>query len=165
MMMRLLRRPRDQRGAAAIELALLTLPLAALAFGTTEFGRALHQYNTIAKSVRDAVRYQTTGTPGDAANILAAKCLALTGSAANAGAACTGTALLPGLTLANVKECDRINWATDCPGVNHNLQPTGRGVVDLVTVKIINYQFTSMVPFAMPTFTFGSIGATMVQPL
>ena len=165
MNMRLSPRKWTQRGAAAIELGLLTLPLAALTFGTTEFGRALHQYNTVVKSVRDAARYQTTQTPGDAAAILAARCLALTGSSANAGANCTGTPLLPGLALANVQECDRTNWANNCPGADHNQQPTGRGVVDLVTVKIVNYNFTSMVPFAMPSITFGAIGATMVQPL
>ena len=165
MTMRRPRRKLAQRGAAAIELALLALPLAALTFGTTEFGRALHQYNTLAKSVRDAARYQTTQTAGDPAVILAARCLALTGSRANAGANCTGTPLLPGFALANVQECDRTNWATNCPGVSHNLQPTGRGVVNLVTVKIVNYNFTSMVPYAMPSITFGAIGATMVQPL
>ena len=42
-----------RRGAATIELALLTLPLAALTVGTTEFGRALHQYDTLVKNVRD----------------------------------------------------------------------------------------------------------------
>ena len=165
MSMRRPRRKLAQRGAAAIELALLALPLAGLTFGTTEFGRALHQYNTIVKSVRDAARYQTTQTPGDAVAILAARCLALTGSPASAGANCTGAPLLPGLALANVQECDRTNWATNCAGVDHNQQPTGRGVVDLVTVKIVNYNFTSMVPFAMPSITFGAIGATMVQPL
>jgi Flp pilus assembly protein TadG len=61
--MRLQRTPSRQRGAAAIEFALLALPLATLTFGITEFGRALHQFNTIAKSARDAVRYQSTGTP------------------------------------------------------------------------------------------------------
>ena len=160
MTMRMPPRRQSQRGAAAIELALLALPLAALTFGTTEFGRALHQYNALAKSVRDAARYQTTQTPGDAAAILKARCLALTGNTT-----CSGNPLLPGLALANIQECDRTNWATNCPGVNHNLQPTGRGVVDLVTVKIVNYNFTSMVPFAMPSVTFGAIGATMVQPL
>ena len=43
-----------------IELGLLSLPLAALTFGTTELGRALHQYNTVAKNVRDGARYLAT---------------------------------------------------------------------------------------------------------
>lgn len=145
------------RGAAAVEFALLALPLAALTFGITEFGRALHQYNTLSKSVHDAVRYQSTLTPG---STLAARCLALSGSAANNGTSCSGAALVPGLTLAMVSVQDRVS-----DPATHNLQPTGRGVVNLVTVRITGYPFTSMVPYALSSFTFGAISATMVQPL
>jgi len=132
-------------------------PLSALTFGVTEFGRAISQYNAIAKSVRDAARYQSNATPG---STLAARCIALTGSPAVSGSGCSGTALLPGMTLAMVTACDRVG----CPGT-HNLQPTGRGVVDLVTITVTGYPFTSMVPFAMPSIDFGPISATMVQPL
>jgi hypothetical protein len=38
-------------------------------------------------------------------------------------------------------------------------------VVDLVTITVTGYPFTSMVPFAMPSIDFGPNGATMVQPL
>ena len=151
-----------QRGAAAIELALLTLPLAGLSFGITEFGRALHQYNTVAKNVRDAARYQSTVAPGITApaTTLPGRCLALSGSTANSGGVCSGTALLPGLTLGMITVCDRVL----CP-VTHNVQPTALGVVNLVTVTVTGYPFTSMVPFAMPSIAFGPISATMVQPL
>ena len=151
-----------QRGAAAIELALLTLPLAGLSFGITEFGRALHQYNTVAKNVRDAARYQSTVAPGNTApaTTLPGRCMALSGSTANSGGACSGTALLPGLTLGMITVCDRVL----CPGT-HNVQPTALGVVNLVTVTVTGYPFTSMVPFAMPSIAFGPISATMVQPL
>lgn len=154
-----------QRGAAAIELALLTLPLAGLSFGITEFGRALHQYNTVAKTVRDAARYQSTVAPGNIppATTLPGLCLALSGSTANSGGACSGTALLPGLTLAMITVCDRVL----CPGT-HNQQPPTPGTlgkVNLVTVTVTGYPFTSMVPFAMPSIAFGPISATMVQPL
>lgn len=146
-----------QRGAAAIEFALLALPLAALTFGVTEFGRALHQYDTIAKTVRNAVRYQTTVAPG---NTLAGRCLALTGNATNNGTNCSGTPLLPGLTLAQVSVCD----ASSC-AATHSLQPTTRGTVNLVTVTVSGFPFTSMVPWAMPSFTVGAVSATMVQPI
>ena len=151
-----------QRGAAAIELALLTLPLAGLSFGITEFGRALHQYNTVAKNVRDAARYQSTVAPGNIApaSTLPGRCLALSGSTANSGGACSDTALLPGLTLGMITVCDRVL----CPGT-HNVQPTTLGVVNLVTVTVTGYPFTSMAPFAMPSIAFGPISATMVQPL
>jgi len=157
MMRRVTTRRFAQRGAAAIELALLTLPLAALTFGITEFGRALHEFNSVTKTVRDAARYQSTATPGDT---LGGRCLALSGSPANNGSTCTGTTLLPGLTLAQISVCDRLS----CPAT-HNLQATTRGVVNLVTVTITGYQFNSMVPFAMPSIAFGAISATMVQPL
>src|SRR5206468_749171 len=101
------------RGAAAIEFGLLMLPLAILTFGITEFGRAFHQYDTLAKNVRDAARYQSTVAAG---NTLAGRCLALTGAAANNGTTCSVTApLLPGLTLGQVAVCDRLS----CPGT-HN---------------------------------------------
>ena len=148
--------PSRQRGAAAIEFALLMLPLATLTLGVTEAGRAIYQYNTIAKSVRDAARYQSSATPG---STLAARCLAVTGSPAVNGGACTGTPLLPGLTLAQTAACDRLTCA------DHNLQATGRGVVNLVSITVTGYPFTSMVPFAMPSIAFGPIQATMVQSL
>jgi hypothetical protein len=53
-----------QHGAALIELALILPLLLLLTFITTEFGRAMYQYNTITKSVRDAVRYLSVQTPG-----------------------------------------------------------------------------------------------------
>ena len=46
-----------QRGIAVIELTIV-LPLLLLIFlGTAEFGRALYQYNTLTKTVRDGARY------------------------------------------------------------------------------------------------------------
>ncbi len=46
-----------QRGSAVVELAIV-LPLLLLIFlGTAEFGRALFQYNTLTKAVRDGARY------------------------------------------------------------------------------------------------------------
>jgi len=149
-------RPFHQRGAAAIEFAILMVPLTILTFGVTEAGRAIYQFNTIAKSVRQAARYQSSVTPG---NTLAARCIAVTGSPSVSGQGCAGAPMLPGLTLAQVTACDRLSCA------DHNLQPTGRGVVNLVSVTVTGYPFTSMVPFAMPSVTFGPIHATMVQSL
>lgn len=150
-------RKQAQRGGAAVEFALLFLPLAAVTFGATEFGRALYQYNAIVKGVRDAARFQATSTPG---NTLAARCLAVTGSVAVSGSGCAAAAIVPGLTLSHASACDRVNCAS-----THNLQATGSGVVNLVTITINGYPFTSMVPFAMPSIAFGPISATMAQPL
>ncbi len=149
------------RGAAAIELALLTLPMATLTFGVTEFGRALHQFNTLTKAVRDAARYQSTVAAG---NTLGGRCLAFTGSPANNGTSCSGSALLPEMTLAHVTVLDKISDPLETPG-HHKQQATGRGRVNLVTVTVSGVPFTSMAPFAMPSITFGAISATMTQPL
>ena len=55
---------RTQHGAALIELALITPLLLLLTFITTEFGRAMYEYNAVVKSTRDAVRYLSVQTPG-----------------------------------------------------------------------------------------------------
>jgi Flp pilus assembly protein TadG len=59
---------RNQRGVAAIEMA-ITLPvLLMLLLGTAELGRAFYQYNALTKSIRAAARYLSTqaldGTSG-----------------------------------------------------------------------------------------------------
>src|ERR1700687_3319868 len=52
-----------QRGTAIVEFALVLPLLLLLTMTTTEFGRAIYQYNTIVKSLRDATRYLSTQTP------------------------------------------------------------------------------------------------------
>lgn len=49
-----------QSGVAIVEFALVLPLLLILTFITTEFGRALYQYNILTKSVRDAARYLST---------------------------------------------------------------------------------------------------------
>ena len=53
-----------QRGVALVELALIIPFLLLLTFITTEFGRAMYEYNAVAKATRDAVRYLSFQTPG-----------------------------------------------------------------------------------------------------
>jgi len=142
-----------QRGVAAVEFGLLLVPLVLLAFGITEYGRAMYQYNALAKGARSAVRYLSQQTPGDAAKIGTAKCLAVYG---NDG--CSGSPLVPGLTTSFVSVCD----STSCAG-SHRNQSTGSGSVDLVTVTVSGVAFTSLVPSLIPSITFGDISATMRQ--
>ena len=85
---------RSQRGVAAVELGLVFIPLALLAFGITEFGRAVHQYNALDKATRDATRYLSAQGAGDPTDISNAKCLAVYGNKA-----CTGSALVPNLII------------------------------------------------------------------
>ena len=158
---------KHQRGAAALEFAFLLVPLLAITFGITEFGRAMYYYDTLAKAVRDASRLMSTQTPSDpnyAALIAAATCTAVHGNSA-----CTGNPLVPGLTAAMVSFCDRAS----CPATHAGVA-TGSGVVNLVTVTIggaINpYQFNSLAPFlpagfGVASFSFTPIAVTMRQIL
>ena len=145
---------RKQRGVAAIELGIVLIPLVLLAFGITEFGRAIYQYNTLTKATRDATRFLSTQGAGDANDISAAKCLTVYGNKA-----CTGNPLVPDLTTAMVTVCDSSN----CP--SHQNQATGSGVINLVTVTVTGYPFTSLVPFVVPSMNFGAISTTMRQVL
>ena len=54
---------RRQKGVAIVEFALVLPFLLLLTFITTEFGRAIWEYNTLTKSVRDAARYLSIQTP------------------------------------------------------------------------------------------------------
>ncbi|TFH08006.1 MAG: pilus assembly protein [Nitrosomonadales bacterium] len=53
------------RGAVAVEMALLMIPLIVMGFGAAEFGRAIYEYNTLTKSVRDGVRHVSQSSPTD----------------------------------------------------------------------------------------------------
>ena len=146
---------RKQSGVAAVELGIVLIPLVLLAFGITEFGRAIYQYTALTKAARDATRFLSAQGPGDANDISAAQCLTVYGNKA-----CTGNPLIPNLTTAMVSVCD----STSCAGTHQN-QPTGSGVINLVTVTVTGYPFTSLVPFIVPSMNFGAISTTMRQVL
>jgi Flp pilus assembly protein TadG len=139
------------RGTAAIEFGLLIAPLILMIFGTTEVGRAIYTYNTLDKSVRDAARHLSQHGPGDTTIATQARCLAVYG---NTG--CTGAVLAPGLTTGAVTICD----AATCPGT-HASQPTGSGVVNLVTVTVTGYAFNSVMDGFVPDITFSDIAVTL----
>jgi Flp pilus assembly protein TadG len=159
------RRSHRQRGAAAVEFALLVIPLLIMLAGITEFGRAMYYYNTLAKGARDAARLMSTQTPSDPdypALRDAARCTAVYGNFS-----CTGQTLVPGLTPGMVGFCD----PTSCPGT-HAAVPTGTGAANLVTVTIGGannpYIFQSMAPFlpqlfGIPNISFGAINVTVRQ--
>lgn len=48
---------KSSRGVIAVEVAILLPVLIMLALSIAEFGRAIYQYNTLTKSVRDAARF------------------------------------------------------------------------------------------------------------
>ena len=141
-----------QKGVALIELALILPLLLLLTFITTEFGRAMFEYNAITKSTRDAVRYLTFQTPGT--RITEARNLIVYG---NPGG--TGSPLVRGLTLANVPAATCCTW-----------QLTGTSpVINTVTVRVTSYTYHSLfasvfgVAFgnASGNITFSTITATM----
>lgn len=144
-------------GVALIEFALVLPFLLLLAFITTEYGRALYQYNALAKSVRDAVRFLSIQDPDTMT--AEAKNLVVYGNVTN-----TGMPLVFGVGT------DQVNTPT--------WQLSGAGpVINTVTVAVRGcgtsappcYKF---VPFYSGAFgvTFGEINfadisATMRAPL
>ena len=140
-----------QRGVAAVEFGLLLTPLVLMIFGTTELGRAIYSYNTLDKTVRDAARHLSQHGPGDATIAAQAKCLAVYGTTD-----CSGSVVAPGLTVGMVSLCD----ASLCPGTHAN-QTTGLGSINLVTVSIQSYAYTSVVHFVVPDMTFNNISVTL----
>jgi len=144
-----------QRGAALIELALIMPLLLLLTFITTEFGRAMYEYNTVVKATRDAVRYLSVQTPGT--HITEAQNLMVFGNTAG-----TGTPLARGLSLANVPAGSCCTWQT--VGANP--------LINTVTVRISSYTFHSLFPSVMGivfadangNIVFSDITATMRSP-
>jgi hypothetical protein len=146
-----------QVGVALVEFALVLPFLLLLAFVTTEYGRALYQYNTLAKSVRDAVRFLSIQSPETMTT--QAQNLVVYGSVTN-----TGTPLVFGLSLAQVKTP---TW-----------QLSGAGpVIRTVTVTIAGcatsappcYKFVPLFSGAfgvnLGDVNFADISATMRAPL
>jgi Flp pilus assembly protein TadG len=155
-----------QSGTAAVEFAILLLPMLLLAFGVVEYGRAIYNYNTLVKSVRASARLLSSQSPdndGYAGLQEDARCLAVHGNVD-----CTGPALVPNLSIAQIKICDRKTWS-DCTGTNQDSYrsvATGEGTIHLVAVRIQSYQFPFIgLPLVTtgPTMTFGPIEAVMRQ--
>jgi Flp pilus assembly protein TadG len=137
-----------QRGVATVEFAILIIPLLLLLLGVFEYGRAIYQYNTLAKAVRDGTRLLSAVAPGT--NLAVARCLVVHGNEA-----CTGSPLVQGLTTGMVSVCD----ATSCAGT-HAAQATGHGSVNLVTVTVTGFTYNSLFNFSFGGFTFGAPNIT-----
>lgn len=150
------KRQRAQRGVAIVEFALVLPLLLLLTFITTEFGRAIWQYNTLTKSVRDAARYLSTQQPGSAAAVTTARNLMVYGNPAG-----SGDPLALGLSLSHVPAASCCTWqeVTSTP-VNGSSK-----LINTVTVRISGYTFNSMFPSAFGVnfgaFPFSDITATM----
>lgn len=146
-----------QRGVAAVEMAILLMPLIFIVFGITEFGRAFYQYNTVVKATRDAARYLSVQQPGTKNNV--AECLLIYGKAQITCLKSDKTLvpLAPYLADATITICD---WQS-CPD---HLAQGAAPVVNLVSVTVSNYRFVSLVPFVtadMSIITFDPIRTVM----
>lgn len=166
---------RRERGAAAVEFAIVLVPLIVLAMGVAEFGHAIYQYEAMTKATRTAARHLSSYLPSDASYPVAeAKCLVVYGSTTCGG----GSPLVEGLTTSMVVICDSVN-ATNCQDptdppqfANVPTYDTNNGVpggaqsgsINLVEVKVKDFPYTPLVPFFnLSQFTFGNIFTVMRQ--
>ncbi|WP_175693705.1 TadE/TadG family type IV pilus assembly protein [Burkholderia ambifaria] len=164
------------RGVAAVEFALVLMPMIVLATGVAEFGRAIYQYETLTKATRDAARYLSVFLPNDSAYPLAAaQCLVVYGSTTCGSA---GTELVPGLTTSMVIVCDATH-STDCAdasdpsqfanlptydSTNNAPSGTATGSINLVEVKVKGYQYQPIPAYpGLSSITFGNIVTVMRQ--
>lgn len=128
---------RRQAGLATVEMVAITPVMLLLLLGIGEFGKALMEYNTLNKSVRDAARFVagtallgTTGTVQVTADIeSAARNLVVFGNVAG-----TGNPLLPSLAADQISVRDAGN--------------------DLVVVQA-DYPYLPIMGPVLQTFGFG----------
>ncbi len=175
-MKRVLFRRSRMRGVAAVEFAIVLIPMILLATGVVEFGRAIYQYETLTKGTRDAARYLSLYLPTDSAYPLAqAQCLVVYGST-TCGTA--GTELVPGLTTSMVIVCDAAH-TTGCSDTSDPLQFSGyttydasnnassgsaTGSINLVEVKVTGYKYQPIPAYpGLSAITFGNIITVMRQ--
>lgn len=128
---------KKQTGAAMVEMVVVTPLMLLLVLGVTELGKALVQYNTLTKSVRDAARHVsgvallgTTGTVLITPDVeAAAQNLVVFGNLAG-----TGSPLLPALSPDHISVADVGN--------------------DMVLVQA-NYPYVPLTGPVLQTFGFG----------
>ena len=140
-----------QSGVALVEFALILPLLLILTFVTTEYSRALFQYNILTKSVRDAARYLSVYNPGDTTKFPIAKNLVVYGNPSG-----TGVPLAIGLTTSLVP--------------NPVWQTAGTApVINTVTIRVTGYIFQPLFASAFGVnfgnLAFADISATMRAPL
>jgi Flp pilus assembly protein TadG len=133
---------RKQRGVAVIEFALVLPMLLVMTFVVTEFGRAIYQYNILAKSVRDAARYLSVQTPNT--HVAQAQNLVVYGNTTG-----TGSPLALGLATSQVSA----SWPA-ATGTNP--------AISMVTVQITGYSFQSVFTTAFG-LSFGTVPYTSIQ--
>lgn len=152
------RRRRALRGAAAVELALLIVPLVLMTLASIEFARIVFTYNQLVKLTRDGARYLSGFDPTDG---LYPKGLARDRVLKPDGT----TVAVPGLTIDMIEVCDRVE-SSACSGDFSNV-PTAIGSMNLVRVQISRYTYRPVFPITgvFGPINFDTIGTTMRQVL
>jgi Flp pilus assembly protein TadG len=144
-----------QRGVALVEFALILPLLLILTFITTEFGRALYEYDSVAKSVRVAARYLSTQNANS--HQAQAQNLTIYGYVTPPSGA---TPLAPG--LAGMGLCPSGTTPTSpCVGVSWS-DVGSSPVIKAVTVSVHGYQFRSIFTTAFG-LTFGTVNYSDIQ--
>jgi Flp pilus assembly protein TadG len=146
-----------QRGIMMVEFIIVAPLLLLLMLGISEFGRALYQYNTLTKSVRDGARYlaanavvgSTSTIVIDSTDISETENLVIYGNTAG-----TGSPKLPGLSAGDITvSC--LGGGTACPGVEH-------------IVVAAQYPYRSIMGATLATFGYGadvSLGITLTSTM
>ena len=164
-----------QTGVAAVELALIMVPMLVLCFGIVEVGRALYYYDGLVKAARGAARYLTAkdlnplasgtlyGSSSTNPDVKTAIALAWCGMPTCASGA---TSLIPGLDASKVTVTTNNHVQVTNDGL------TSVGTVNLVTVRIgpvdpasVNdprsVWFESFLPYSITRFKFSPVTITM----
>lgn len=119
--------PHRQRGAAAVEFALILIPFLFLLLGIMEFGRLFFVINTAQEVTRRAAREQVVCWATQAAGV---QRLAVFGSGTRCGTGSAGTVALPGggeVTNATVN-LGFYNTLADAVGQSNPIVPAGGSV-------------------------------------
>jgi Flp pilus assembly pilin Flp len=157
------RRRQTEQGVAAVEFALVLMLLVTIVFGITELGRALYQYDALTKSARSAARFVTVHDAETNPEVIPrAICLAISGSPwlAADGGGCASSAIVPDLEPENVTiEMPHRIAALRAVAVEDG--GVSVGTLDMVRVTISGYRFQTIVPFVIPSISFGDIVAYM----
>lgn len=133
---------RRQRGVATIEFAICAPVLLLLMLATAELGRAIFQYNTLAKAVRDGARYVATNSSVGSTRLVSISTarrneacnLIVTGNTAG-----TGAALLPGPTICDIEPTEGADGTPD-------------GFISVSAT----YTYQPMLGTTLPTFGFAA---------
>lgn len=148
-----------QRGVAAVELALIMVPMLVLCFGIIEVGRALYYYDGLVKASRGAARYLTQQDLNDPVSDAykdaewKAKSLAVCGRLLARGTSCDVSARrVPGLTETRVTVL--------VPGTVTVPIGSETGTISLVSVKISGVSFQPMLPYVFGSFASFVFGGT-----